>query len=154
MNLYRGKCNLKTENINYLAVGLFYLSCGMRNTLILLLLLSCVVACTPYNSDKVNKQLLQGRWLMQDTYYISSDSSIISEYSPGDSIILLFDEDRYKEYFSNGGKEINLRFDISDYRIMFYKDSSIFDWTNIDVLSPDSLVLSKANRIWQYKKIP
>lgn len=125
----------------------------MKCGLILLFISGLLAACTPYDSNKTNKSLLQGNWLMKDTYYVSSDSSIISEYRPNDSIILSFDEDHYREYLRSGGREINLRFDVSDYRIMLYKDSSIFDWTNIEVLSSDSLVLSKANRVWQYQKI-
>lgn len=125
----------------------------MKKGLIALLIFCLFYACTPYDSNKVNKQLLQGTWLLQDLYYISSDSILISEYKPKDSVTLLFDEDNYKEYIGVSHETVDLMFNVSDYRIMFYQDSSIYDWTNIEALSPDSLVLSKANRIWKYKKI-
>lgn len=138
------------KNIDYLAPEL---SNAMKKGLLSFVILCLWCACTPYNSNKTNKDLLQGEWLMIDTYYISSDSTIISEYIPTDSILLRFDAGQYTEYLSGDHKEINLRFNVSEFRIMFYKDSSIYDWTNIDILTADSLVLSKANRIWQYRKI-
>lgn len=124
----------------------------MRYITAILFIISISFACVPYDSNKTNTKLLQGKWLMSDMYYIASDSSVIDEYEPKDSIILYFEENNYWEYLSSNAKNTSLNFEVSDYRIVFYKDSSIFDWTNINLLTPDSLVLSKANRTWRYTK--
>lgn len=97
--------------------------------------------------------MLQGEWSLYDMYYVSSDSTFISEYNPTDSIVLLFDGNSYKERTPIGENDEKLRFNVIDYRIIFHQDSSIYDWTNIEVLSADSLILTKANRIWKYKKV-
>lgn len=125
----------------------------MKKGVVLFIILCLYGACTPYDGNKVNNDLLQGEWMMVDMYYILSDSTIVSEYKPNDSILLQFDGNEYLEYIRSENKRINLKYNVLDYRILLYKDSSIYDWTNIDILTPDSLVLSKANKIWQYKKV-
>ena len=111
-------------------------------------------ACTPYDSNKKNIDLLQGRWMMTNLYHVADDdSTLVPESISPDSIILSFVGNEYIEYLTASQRQYNLTYDIYNYKMILYKNGTISDWFDIDVLTPDSLVLGKLDYKWQYKKI-
>lgn len=139
------------KNIDYLASNFIGMIKKGQNILFFIFLLFTV--CTPYDSDRTNVELLQGQWLMTAMYKEAQDSAYIPEYLPEDSIILSFEGNNYAEYMGESSKKLDLTFDVHNYRIILHRDSSIYDWTDIEILTKDSLVLSKVDYKWQYKKI-
>lgn len=97
--------------------------------------------------------MLQGGWLMHEMYREEEDSTFIPDFLPEDSVILQFEGNSYTEFFGKDDRKLGLTFDVYDYRLILYRNDTIYDWINIDVLTEDSLVLSKVDYKWQYKRV-
>lgn len=106
--------------------------------------------CTPYNADKVNNSLIQGKWILTDVDRAVYDS-INVDYNK-ERTYLIFDGDKCAQHMSDWEDTLNFRFTIHNYELNLYKDDTPFRSLDIDALSKDSLVLSIADNKWVYKK--
>ena len=107
-------------------------------------------ACTPYNADKVNTGLIQGKWELTDVDREVYDS-INVDYN-NERTYLVFDGDEFIQYMSDWKDTLNFRFTIHNYELNLYKGDDPFRSLDIDALTNDSLVLSFAENKWVYKK--
>lgn len=105
-------------------------------------------SCSYYDSNAVNKNLLQGRWILKAT---DKDSAFVNYH--GDSILFIFKGDTCTERIINTEHEENYLMKINNYQLELSLNTDIVDRFNIIFLSSDSLVLGKNKNWWQYKKI-
>jgi hypothetical protein len=106
--------------------------------------------CTPYNADKVNSGLIQGKWILADVDRAIYDSVNV-DYNK-ERTYLIFDGDKCTQYMSDRKDSMNFRFTIHNYELNLYKDDVPFRSLDIETLSKDSLVLSVTENKWVYKK--
>ncbi|MBK5721931.1 hypothetical protein JGH11_13710 [Dysgonomonas sp. Marseille-P4677] len=120
-------------------------------TVSILISIFTFVNCTPYNSDKVNTDLIQGKWLL-----IEADRSVYDtvevDYTK-DLTYLIFEEDRCRQYMSDWKDTMEFIYTIHNYELTLYKDSIPFRMLDIKTLTSDSLVLSFKDDKWEYKKL-
>lgn len=107
--------------------------------------------CNRYNSDKVNTEMIQGKWLLTEAERIGYDTIEI-DYEQ-ELTYLVFDGNKCSQYMSDLKDTINFTFLIHDYDLELYEDSIPFRKLFIDILTSDSLVLSFKDDKWKYKKI-
>ncbi|SBV93932.1 hypothetical protein [uncultured Dysgonomonas sp.] len=117
-------------------------------TLFLTVYLFC--GCTPYNADKVNTSLIQGKWILTDVDRVIYDS-INVDYNK-ERTYLIFEGDKCAQHMSDWKDTLTFRFTIHNYELNLYKDDAPFRSLDIDALSQDSLVLSAGENKWVYKK--
>ncbi len=106
--------------------------------------------CTPYNADKVNTSLIQGKWILTNVDRVIYDS-INVDYNK-ERTYLIFEGDKCAQHMSDLKDTLNFRFTIHNYELSLYIDDTPFRSLDIDALSKDSLVLSLADNKWVYKK--
>lgn len=99
-----------------------------------------IVSCTPYNSNEVNKQLIQGKWLLMDVEHDVYDT--ISVDYIREETYLSFEGDSCIQYMPDLKDTLNLSFSIKDYQLAFFKDSLIVGKFSIDSLTDKKLILS------------
>lgn len=108
-------------------------------------------ACTPYNSDKVNHQLIQGKWELVGVDHIAYDSIGI-DYTK-EQTLLIFDDNECIQIMTDIKDTMRFSFSIKNYDLSLYKDSILITSLGISALSQDSLALNLNGREHEYKKI-
>lgn len=109
------------------------------------------MACKPYDANEVNRQLLQGKWILTDANYPNKDSIEIN-YSK-EITYLTFKQDSCIEYLYNLENETRYKFDVDDYTLKLFQDSIIVGQLEILALSGDSLILGGQSEWYRkYKK--
>lgn len=124
-----------------------------KSRLFILLIISFYfAACKPYDANEVNRQLLQGKWILTDANYPNKDSIEI-DYSK-EITYLIFKGDSCIEHLSNLRNETRYKFDVDDYTLKLFQDSTLIGQLDILALSGDSLILGGQSEWYRkYKKI-
>lgn len=108
-------------------------------------------SCKPYNSNKVNTTLIEGRWLLVDVDSKKFDS-ITVDYTT-ELTYLIFRGDSCIQQLIDIDETSYFTFSVNNFYLNLMKDSAIVSSLRIDKLTSDSLVLSTgANDVWRYKK--
>lgn len=118
--------------------------------LILSFILFFVISCTPYNSNEVNKELIQGTWRLIDVEHSVYDSVFI-DYSK-EQTYLIFKGDSCREYMQDLKDTLNLAFLIKDYHLAFTSNDTIIGRFSIDSLTDKTMILSFESNMRIYKK--
>ncbi|MBD8390122.1 hypothetical protein [Dysgonomonas sp. BGC7] len=109
--------------------------------------------CTPYNSDKVNHQLIQGKWMLVEADHNNKILDTVKVDYQNNQTILVFDDNNFTQYMPDLNDTINLRFLIKDYSLALLKDTIFVNTFSIKQLTQDSLILSQETNKRIYKKI-
>lgn len=129
------------------------LAIPMKKSLTLIFILS-LFSCTPFDSNKLNKELIQGRWIQEQIFTENGDSIVIPEdyhskntlYFWGDSCHeVLEDIDTVSDRL--------FRFDINSYILSLDEKDYPINYLKIAKLTEDSLILQLNSRVYKYKKI-
>lgn len=107
-------------------------------------------SCTPYDSNKVNYELIQGKWLLMDVDRELYDSVTV-DYTKELTFLVFKDHDCI-QYMPDWMDTLKFTFAIENYKLHLYKDSALFRSLTINSLSADSLILSVKENEWIYKK--
>lgn len=110
-----------------------------------------IVSCTPYNSNRVNEQLIQGKWQLMDVEHDVYD--IISVDYTKEQTYLEFEGDSCIQYMPDLKDTLMLFFSIRDYQLAFFHDSLMVSRFSIDSLNEKKLVLSHNSNQRVYMKI-
>lgn len=111
------------------------------------------ITCTSYDSNKVNTNLIQGKWQLVDT---ENQNNILDtvriDYSK-EITYLTFNGTTCTQHMPDLADTLNFTFSIYDYKLMLYKDNVLVNKLDIDSLNSDKLVLSQEKSEHIYKKI-
>ncbi|WP_051697679.1 hypothetical protein [Prevotella sp. 10(H)] len=118
---------------------------------ILFILGICIYSCTPYDSDRVNTGLIQGKWVLADAERTVMYDTVNVDYNK-ELTFLIFEGNKCSQHMSDIKDTIDFTFVIRNYELRLYKDDKPFRKLDIDLLSADSLILSVTDNIWIYKK--
>lgn len=124
----------------------------MKNLFLFAFFLFTIIACTPYDSNKVNTNLLQGKWLKIDKYQIKNDTLAIPA-TLMDTTSLSFDRESCSEYIFELKKTSTFNYKIQNYRLFLYRNDTLVNWFSIKSLANDSLVIEQGGIQLKYKKI-
>jgi len=108
-------------------------------------------ACTSYNSDKANTELIQGKWLLVDVDHSIYDT-ITVDYS-NEQTFLIFEGSKCIQYMPDLNDTLDLTFSIHNFQLVLYKDSIPLSKFMIDTLTTEELILSHEKSERLYKKI-
>lgn len=112
-----------------------------------------LITCTSYDSNKVNTNLIQGKWQLIDTENHSDAlDTVLIDYST-EITYLTFDGTRCTQYMPDLADTLKFTFSIHDYKLMLYKDNVLVNKLDIDSLSSEKLILSQNKGGHIYKKI-
>ncbi|MDU1889428.1 MAG: hypothetical protein E6767_01955 [Dysgonomonas sp.] len=115
-----------------------------------LLIIAISYCCTPYNSDKVNTELLQGKWVLTDVNDSVLDT-INVDYTK-ELTFLLFSKDSCIQIMPDIKDTTFLSFNVHNYKLNFFSNNKQINQLQIDVLTKDSLVLSQYQNWHKYKR--
>ena len=123
------------------------------NRLILsILFTSLLLCCKPYNSDEANQKLIQGKWMLVDADRDLLDT-IKVDYNK-QVTYLVFTGNKCSQQMVDLNETTDYTFTISDFDLNLHTDSVLDNKLHIDLLTADSLILSKGDKsLWKYKKI-
>jgi hypothetical protein len=107
--------------------------------------------CTPYNADKANTGLIQGKWTLTGVNRTTYDTVKV-DYNE-ERTYLIFEGNKCAQYMSDWEDTLNFIFIIHNYELSLYKDDELLRRLDIEALSNDSLILSVAEDKWIYKKL-
>lgn len=124
----------------------------MKNLFLFVFFLFTIIACTPYDSNKVNTNLLQGKWLKIDKYQIKNDTLAIPA-TLMDTTSLTFDRKSCSEYIFELKTTSTFNYKIQNYRLFLYRNDTLVNWFSIKSLANDSLVIEQGGIQLKYKKI-
>lgn len=110
-----------------------------------------IAACTPYDSNRVNKELVQGKWQLVDVEHELYDTIAVDYAS--ELTYLIFEEDTCIQYMPDLNDTLKLMFSIRDFQLAFIKDSLVVSKFNIDSLTDYKLVLSQSEGERVYKRV-
>lgn len=119
-------------------------------SLFIILIISTSWGCTHYDSNKVNNELIQGKWLLIDVDRELYDSVKV-DYAK-ELTFLIFKNNECIQYMPDWMDTLKFTFAIDNYKLHLYKDSTPFRTLTINSLSSDSLTLSVKENEWVYKK--
>jgi hypothetical protein len=123
-----------------------------KKTIFFILFTSLLLCCKPYNSDEANHKLIQGKWMLVDADRELFDSVNI-DYDK-QITYLVFNGDKCSQQMVDLNEISDYTFTIQDFDLNLYTDSVLNNTLHIDMLTADSLILSKGeNSLWKYKKI-
>lgn len=114
----------------------------------ILFVLSC---CTPYDSNKVNKELLNGKWVLTDVDHSNYDT-IKVDYT-NELTYLLFKQDSCIQVMPDLQDTSYFSFRVHNYEIQLLQKNNPVGRLEIDILTKDSLVLLRDSNRYQYKRI-
>jgi hypothetical protein len=123
------------------------------NKIILLILFTgLLLCCKPYNSDEANHKFIQGKWMLADakrdlfdTVKVDYDKQIT---------YLIFSGDKCSQEMVDLNEISDYTFTISNFELNLYTDSMLNNTLHINLLTADSLILSKGDdSLWKYKKV-
>lgn len=119
------------------------------SSVIIMLLFSL---CTPYNSDKANYKLIQGRWMLVDVNHSEIILDTVRIDYNKNQTILVFEKNKLTQYMNDLNDTTDFTFVIRDYKLAIFRDSVATNVFIIRKLTGDSLILEyeKGERI--YKK--
>lgn len=126
----------------------------LQSRKIILLILSCslLLCCKPYNSDEANYRFIQGKWMLVDADRDLFDT-INVDYNK-QITYLIFNGNKCSQQMVDLNETSDYIFTIKDFELNLYTDSVLNNSLHIDMLTADSLILSKGeNSLWKYKKI-
>lgn len=124
----------------------------MKKSLTLIFILS-LFSCSPFDSNKLNKELIQGKWVQEQIISVNGDSIVIPEdYNSENS--LYFWGDSCIEILENMDTVSNrlFRFDINSYILSLEETDFPINYLKIAKLTEDSLILQLSSRVYKYKK--
>lgn len=108
-------------------------------------------SCTAYDSDRVNRQLIQGKWMLVDVNDRIYDTVFVDYHK--EITYLLFEGDKCTELLQDLNDTTHFNFNIRDYSLNLYKDSLLISIFAITTLTKDSLTLSVDKSHRRYIKI-
>lgn len=121
-------------------------------TVLLLTLITLLHCCTPYNSDDANFKMIQGKWMLVDVDRDAYDSVEV-DYNQ-QITYLTFERDTCIQELVDLGESSKYSFTIQNFNLSLFQNSVLDNSLNIDLLTPDSLILSRGNDgVWRYLKI-
>lgn len=123
------------------------------NKLILLsLFTSLLLCCKPYNSDKANHKLIQGKWILVDTQHNLLDTVKV-DYDK-QITYLVFSGNKCSQQMVDLNEISDYTFTISNFELNLHTDSLLNNTLRINLLTADSLILSKGDdSLWKYKRV-
>lgn len=133
--------------------NLYYLY-PMKNYLLLIIIIFCFSCCTPFDSDRLNKKLIQGRWEQVDV--ISSDAdSVFADREMHSATFLQFRGDSCFETLRRADVDRNryFQFDVNSYVVSLKETDHPTNYLVIAKLTADSLVFQVGSRILKYKRV-
>lgn len=111
------------------------------------------MSCTSYDSNKVNTELIQGKWQLVDIEHSRHQYDTLSIDYLKEITFLVFDGNKCTQNMPDLEDTLNLTFSIHDFKLMLYKDSICINKLNIDSLTSEKLVLSQEDSEHIYTKI-
>lgn len=108
-------------------------------------------ACTPFDSNKANKKLLLGNWVLYDLDTHLDDDTIFLSYMQ-DTAIIMFEKDSCYDYFVKPNMLNSYSYVIDNYELSTYINDSLISKLDILALSDDSLVLGRKSVKFKYRK--
>ncbi|MDH6307668.1 hypothetical protein M2451_000117 [Dysgonomonas sp. PFB1-18] len=121
-------------------------------TISIMLLTAVFTFCTPYSSDKMNMQMIQGRWMLVDTRHATKKlDTVYIDYNKQQTFIV-FNKDTFTQYMPYLNDTVTLTFNIHEYMLSLNNDSVRSNTFSIVSLTADSLILKNKNSIRKYKK--
>lgn len=125
-----------------------------KYTLITIILqITIIYACKPYDSDAANRKLIQGYWELCNIEYQTNTKKIAAPIK--ESTILIFNGDSSFVCHPNQNNTIGYKYKISNYNIITYQNDSITSNKNTEIglLTQNTLILKINNIQWKYKRI-
>jgi len=108
--------------------------------------------CTPYNSNKVNYEMIQGKWILVDAHHAEKRIDTAFLDFEKEQTILLFEDNKCFQYMPYINDTLTFTFYINDYKLSLYKDSVPVNTFGIIALTQDSLILLNNTTLRKYKK--
>lgn len=139
--------------LRYFASSIIRMNSHMQKTIFITAIVCIFIGCTSYNSNKVNTELIQGKWQLVDIEHFSHQYDTLSIDYLEEITFLVFDGDKCTQYMPDLGDTLNLTFSILDYKLMLYKGEVCINKLNIDSLTSERLVLSQEDSEHIYTKI-
>ncbi len=109
--------------------------------------------CTPYNSNKVNYEMIQGKWLLTNSKHAKVEIDTVFIDFEKEQIMLTFEDNKCTQYMPYMNDTLEFTFYIDDYKLALYKDTSWINTFGIVALTQDSLILLNNTTLRKYKKI-
>jgi len=118
--------------------------------LVIVFLLSSFTHCKSFDSDEVNRRLIQGKWRLVDAKQAVRDSVKIDLNDL--QISLMFKGDTCIQDLT-GLKTTEYTFSIHNYTLLLFRDSVFENKLEINKLTEDSLIFTQdKERCWIYTK--
>jgi len=108
--------------------------------------------CTPYNSNKVNTDLIQGRWLLVDSEHAKQEFDTLFIDYEKERIILNFDQNKCIQYLPYMQDTLVFDFYIHNYKLSISKGNIPVNTFGIVALTKDSLILLNNTTLRKYIK--
>lgn len=121
------------------------------NIILFFIFIGILPACTPFDSNKANKKLLQGNWVLYDLDAQLGDDTVFVNYIQ-DTAIIIFEKDSCYDYFVKTNVLNSYSFAIDNYELSTYINDSLITKLDILALSDDSLVLGRKSVKFKYRK--
>lgn len=126
---------------------------AIYTTILILSALLTLSVCTPYNSNKVNYETIQGKWMLVDAHHAMEKVDTVFMDFEKEQTILLFEDNKCTQYMSYMNDTLTFTFYIDDYKLALYKDTVPINVFGIVALTQDSLILLNNVTLRKYKKI-
>ena len=123
-----------------------------KKILLALFVLLIAYACTPFDSNKRNKELIQHTWRQVELVYPNQEGDSLITERPKGLTTLIFDTDTCIERLNDINTAIKYSYDIKDYVLKLEKDSANINYLDIQKLTSDSLILHINYRLLKYIK--
>lgn len=122
----------------------------MNKLLILFLVIYCFYYCTPFDSNKLNQDLIQGLWIQTEIITLDQDSTLFAGNELQNiNATLVFNNDSCIETIDST-KTRKYSFEIKDYFIKLEEKGKPDTYLVINKLTKDSLLFQAGNRILKY----
>ncbi|MFV0538227.1 MAG: hypothetical protein ACK5M3_12790 [Dysgonomonas sp.] len=123
-----------------------------KKIILLALFTSLLLCCKPYNSNEANNRFIQGKWMLVDADRDLFDTVDV-DYNK-QITYLIFNGNKCSQQMVDLNETSDYTFTIQDFELNLYTDSVLNNSLHIDILTADSLILSKGeNSSWKYKRI-
>lgn len=108
------------------------------------------VSCKNFDSDSLNRTLIQGNWeQVQITYPDEQGETLITE-SPQDATLLQFREDSCIEVIPDVNQKKYFTYQIKSYILQLKEGEGKSNVLSISKLTEDSLILQNKYQTWKY----
>ncbi len=126
--------------------------CGIMKKYLFVLITTVLFCCTPYDSNKVNHKLIQGKWMQVDLISYDDRLAPVDEDIAPQNASLYFWGDSCVEHIKDIARERYFKFNINSFIIGLEEEGHPTSYLKIAKLTEDSLVLHIDARILRYAR--